>query len=224
MEFKYDLHVHTKEISPCGRLSVEEIIDKYIEKGYSGLVLTDHFRKGYFRKCEREEWKEKTKEYFYSYDRGIEYCKDKDFYIGLGMEISFNNDTNDFLVFGFGKGDFLENQWMIEMGLKNFYNKFKNKAIIIQAHPHRQKGSTLENIKYLHGLEINNQNPRHNNNNDLTKSVYEENPWLIATGGSDVHQEEDLCTTGIYTNEKITSDKDLVKILRNKEFKIIGMD
>ena len=224
MKFKYDLHVHTKEISPCGRLSVEEIIDKYIEKGYSGLVLTDHFRKGYFRKCEREEWKEKTREYFYSYDRAIEYCKDKDFYIGLGMEISFNNDTNDFLVFGFEKEDFLENEWMIEMGLKDFYNKFKDNAVIIQAHPHRQKGSTLENINYLHGLEINNQNPRHNNNNDLTKAVYEENPWLIATGGSDVHQEEDLCTTGIYTNEKITSDKDLVKILRNKEFKIIGMD
>lgn len=224
MKFKYDLHVHTKEISPCARLSVEEIIDKYIEEGYSGLVLTDHFRKGYFRKCEREEWKEKTKEYFYSYDRAIEYCKDKDFYIGLGMEISFNNDTNDFLVFGFEKEDFMENEWMIEMGLKDFYNKFKDKAVIIQAHPHRQKGSTLEDINYLHGLEINNQNPRHNNNNDLTRAIYEENPWLIGTGGSDVHQQEDLCTTGIYTNEKITSDKDLVKILRNKEFKIIGMD
>lgn len=224
MKFKYDLHVHTKEISPCARLSVEEIIDKYIEEGYSGLVLTDHFRKGYFRKCEREEWKEKTKEYFYSYNRAIEYCKDKDFYIGLGMEISFNNDTNDFLVFGFEKEDFLENEWMIEMGLKDFYNKFKDKAIIIQAHPHRQKGSKLEDINYLHGVEINNQNPRHNNNNDLTKAVYEENTWLIATGGSDVHQEEDLCKTGIYTNKKITSDKDLVSILRNKEFKIIGID
>ena len=224
MKFKYDLHVHTKEISPCARLSVEEIIDKYIEEGYSGLVLTDHFRKGYFRKCEREEWKEKTKEYFYSYDRAIEYCKDKDFYIGLGMEISFNNDTNDFLVFGFEKEDFLENEWMIEMGLKDFYNKFKDKAIIIQAHPHRQKGSKLEDINYLHGLEINNQNPRHNNNNDLTRCVYEENPRLIATGGSDVHQKEDLCRTGIYTKNKITSDEQLLNILRNKDFQIIGMD
>ena len=35
MKFKYDLHVHTKEISPCARLSIEEIIDKYIEEGYS---------------------------------------------------------------------------------------------------------------------------------------------------------------------------------------------
>lgn len=221
MRFKYDLHVHTKEISPCARLSIEEIIDKYIEEGYSGLVLTDHFRKGYFRKCKREEWKEKTKEFFYSYDRGIEYCKDKDFYIGLGMEISFDHEKNDYLVFGFEKEDYLKNEWMTEMELKDFYNKFKDKAIIIQAHPHRNKHSKLADINYLHGVEINNQNPRHNNNNNLTKAVYEENPRLIATGGSDVHEEEDLCRTGICTNKKITCDEELLRILRNKEFEII---
>lgn len=223
MKFKYDLHVHTKEVSPCARLSIEEIIDKYIEEGYSGLVITDHMRKGYYRKCGLEDWKEKTKEYFYSYDRAIEYCKDKDFYIGLGMEISFNNSTNDFLVYGFKKEDFYENEWMIEMKLKEFYNKFKDKAIIIQAHPHRERGSKLEDINYLHGLEIFNQNPRHNNNNDLTNSVYIDNPRLIATGGSDVHEKEDMCTTGIYTDKKITSDEDLITVLKNKEFKIIGM-
>lgn len=221
MKFKYDLHIHTKEISPCGRLSIEEIIDKYIEEGYSGLVLTDHLRKGYFRKCKREDWKEKIKEFFYSYDRGIEYCKDKDFYVGLGMEISFNKNTNDFLVFGLEKEDYIENEWMIEMELKDFYNKFKDKAIIIQAHPYRQKGSKLENINYLHGIEIYNKNPRHNNNNHLAKAIYEANPSLIATGGSDVHQKEDLCRTGIYTNKKISSDKELLNILRNKEFEII---
>lgn len=224
MKFKYDLHVHTKEISPCARLSIEEIVDNYIKEGYSGLVITDHMRKGYYRKCNKEEWREKTKEYFYSYDRAIEYCKDKDFYIGLGMEISFNSDTNDFLVYGFEKKDFLENEWMIEMGLKKFYLKFKDKAIIIQAHPHRERGSNLEDINYLHGLEIFNQNPRHNNNNDLTNSVYLDNPRLIATGGSDVHQKEDMCITGIYTNKKINSDEELIKVLKNKDFKIIGME
>ena len=137
------------------------------------------------------------------------------------MEISFDHEKNDYLVFGFEKEDYLENEWMIEMELKDFYNKFKDKAIIIQAHPHRNKHSKLTDINYLHGVEINNQNPRHNNNNDLTKAVYEENPRLIATGGSDVHEEEDLCRTGICTNKKITCDEELLRILRNKEFEII---
>ncbi|WP_455539178.1 PHP domain-containing protein [Terrisporobacter sp.] len=224
MKFKYDLHVHTKEVSPCARLSIEEIIDAYIKEGYSGLVLTDHFRKGYFRKCKREDWRDKVKDFFYSYDRGIEYCKDKDFYIGLGMEISFNGEKNDYLVFGFEKEDFLGNEWLIEMDLKDFYNKFKDKAIIIQAHPHRKKHSKLADINYLHGLEIDNKNLRHTNNNHLTKAVYEENQALIATSGSDVHKREDLCRGGIFANKKITSDKELLDVLRNKEFDILSAD
>ena len=88
MKFKYDLHVHTKEVSACARLSMEEIIDEYIKEGYAGLIITDHFRKGYFRKCKYEkEYEKKIKDFFYSYDKGIKYSKDKDFYIGLGVEI-----------------------------------------------------------------------------------------------------------------------------------------
>lgn len=59
MKFKYDLHVHTKEVSACARLSMEEIIDEYIKEGYAGLIITDHFRKGYFRKCKDEKEYEK---------------------------------------------------------------------------------------------------------------------------------------------------------------------
>ena len=55
MKFKYDLHVHTKEVSACARLSMEEIIDEYIKEDYAGLIITDHFRKGYFRKCKDEK-------------------------------------------------------------------------------------------------------------------------------------------------------------------------
>lgn len=221
MKFKYDLHIHTKEISQCGRLSVEEIIDKYIEGGYSGLVLTDHFLQEFFEECKRDLWRERTKEFFYSYDRAIEYCKDKDFFIGLGMEIRFNGNINDFLVYGLDKDDFLDNEWMIEMGIEKFFNKFKDKAVIIQAHPHRERHSNLEDIRYLHGLEIYNTNPRHNNNNDLTKAVYVNNPRLIGTAGSDSHQMEDLCVTGIKVRDKIKTDKELLSILRNKDFELI---
>ena len=149
--------MHTKEVSACARLSMEEIIDEYIKKGYAGLIITDHFRK----------------------------CKDE-------------------------KEDYLENKFMIEMNLEDFYNKFKNKAIIIQAHPHRKKHSKLSNL-----------NPKHNNNNHLTEKVYEENPHLIATGGSDVYKREDLCRGGIYTNRKINSDEDFLEILKNKAFEVI---
>ena len=69
----------------------------------------------------------------------------------------------------------------------------------------------------MHGIEINNKNPRHNNNNHLTKAVYEKHPHLIAIGGSDVHKKEDLCNGGICTNKKIRfahSANDFVRCLK----------
>jgi predicted metal-dependent phosphoesterase TrpH len=41
---KIDMHVHTKERSPCAHSSEEEMIEAGIEHGLDGLVITDHQR------------------------------------------------------------------------------------------------------------------------------------------------------------------------------------
>ena len=39
---KFDMHCHTKEGSPDGKVPVEEFIDILIENGYDGMLVTDH--------------------------------------------------------------------------------------------------------------------------------------------------------------------------------------
>lgn len=39
---KLDMHCHTKEGSPDGKVPVEEMIDILIEKGYDGMLVSDH--------------------------------------------------------------------------------------------------------------------------------------------------------------------------------------
>ena len=39
---KFDLHVHTAEISPCGRVPAAEMVRRYHEAGYAGCFITDH--------------------------------------------------------------------------------------------------------------------------------------------------------------------------------------
>ena len=41
--YKYELHCHTGCVSRCGRVESEEIVKLYIEKGYDGIVVTDHY-------------------------------------------------------------------------------------------------------------------------------------------------------------------------------------
>ena len=43
MSYKYELHCHTSMVSQCGRVEPEEIVKLYKEKGYSGIVITEHY-------------------------------------------------------------------------------------------------------------------------------------------------------------------------------------
>ena len=44
--YRYDLHVHTYEGSACARSTGAELADFYKEKGYDGIVISDHFWRG----------------------------------------------------------------------------------------------------------------------------------------------------------------------------------
>ena len=47
-KYKFELHCHTAECSRCSRISCEEIIERYITEGYSGIVITDHYGEKHF--------------------------------------------------------------------------------------------------------------------------------------------------------------------------------
>lgn len=39
---KFEMHMHTSEVSPCSKRSAIEGIKDYKEVGYDGVVITDH--------------------------------------------------------------------------------------------------------------------------------------------------------------------------------------
>ena len=39
--FKVDLHVHTKDVSPCGRVFAEKLVLEYKKAGYDAIVICD---------------------------------------------------------------------------------------------------------------------------------------------------------------------------------------
>ena len=41
--FKYDLHIHTSECDKVAKVSGADIVKLYIDKGYDGVVITDHY-------------------------------------------------------------------------------------------------------------------------------------------------------------------------------------
>ena len=218
---KYDLHVHSKEVSPCGQMSIEEMTDAYKKKGYSGFWLTNHFHREFLELTEGLTWKERIDFYLSPLRRGREYAG-KELFIVLVMEIRFLSDPNDYLLIGIDEKMLYEESHMwLEMDLKSFYESYKYRLLIIQAHPNREDGSQPADTRYLHGLEALNTSPSHNNNNGRTQHMLCVEPRLIPTAGSDSHRPEDVGRSGILTEKEIRGNDDLKELLKRRDYRLI---
>ena len=56
--YSYELHMHTAETSKCGRSSARDMVKAYYDKGFSGVVITDHFVNGNSYANDPETWKD----------------------------------------------------------------------------------------------------------------------------------------------------------------------
>lgn len=211
--FKFDTHVHTKEVSKCGKVPAEDLIAMYCEIGYSGLVITDHYYKRYFDKLGDMSWDEKIDAYLSGFKKAAEYGKNNSFNVLLGLEIQFNEEKNEYLVYGIDE-DFLRyNKELHNMNIESFHALVKNKDVLIyHAHPYR---SDLNNVSssFIHGVEVYNGNINHDSHNDKAFSFAKDHD-LKMISGSDFHRPEDLGRGGIIISENVSSIEDFVTVLK----------
>ena len=76
--YKYEMHVHTSPCSGGGR-DIRDHIDDLMEKGYSGMVVTNHFYRGDNRIDRELPWEEFVDAYRQDYLYGLEYANEVDF-------------------------------------------------------------------------------------------------------------------------------------------------
>ena len=220
MQYKYELHCHTKETSLCGQVPAAEIVKMYKEAGYNGIVITDHYSPMTFKPS--RVWRPQTDIDFYlsGYKEALKYA-DENFTVLLGMEIRYYATANDYLVYGVTE-DFLRNNGnLMKLYPKKFYKLAKaNNMLVVQAHPFR-KLMIRTNPEYLDGTEVHNGKADMESNLQAAKWA-EENKMAIRVSGSDFHRPKNLAVGGIITNEPIKTNDDLLRILRSGAFEMIG--
>ena len=52
--YRYDPHTHTAETSRCGHLYAADVVDRYVQNGFTGLVVTDHLHPEYLSRIDTE--------------------------------------------------------------------------------------------------------------------------------------------------------------------------
>lgn len=219
MEYIYELHCHTKEVSSCSKVGVEQLVKAHKEAGFSGLCITDHYFDGYFDRFSNKSDKEIVTEYLSGFHKALAIGKQIGLTVLQGMEIRFSNNTNDYLLFGITEQFIYDNPRFFELTLEEFVSTLKtNEMVLIWAHPFRD-GITMTNERYLDGVEIVNGNFRHNPRNYLAKE-YAKRANLFGTCGSDYHQLDDLNLASMKFFKKINDEKELVSALRNSQYTI----
>jgi predicted metal-dependent phosphoesterase TrpH len=224
--YKLEMHLHTGETSRCGRISGSKVAELYKAAGYEGIVVTDHYHRGYFekkftsRRLQEMTWAEKIEQFLSGYRGALETGKLLGLTVLLGMEIRFDESKNDYLVYGLDETFLRDCAQLYSLGLQNFRRLLQEKLgdgnfLIYQAHPFRP-GSSPANPADLDGVEVYNGNPRHNSRNHSALRFAEKNR-LRRISGSDFHRRVDLARGGMIFPEKVTTNRQLLQLLQEQQ-------
>lgn len=221
MEYLFEMHTHTKEISVCAVAFAEDLIESYKDSDYAGFVLTNHLNASTFERVGLSDasWDEKIDHFIKGYETVKKAAGDR-FVVLLGFELNFYNSSNDYLVYG-ATEEFLRSHGDLMAKTPKQVSKLcrENGLLFIQAHPFR-RGMKVVDWDILDGYEVFNGNPRHNSNNDIAEIWAKKHHKSIVVSGSDFHEIGDACAGGIYFKNPIKNNDDLLRELRSGNYRL----
>ena len=217
---KIDLHVHSKEVSPCGHIPLEELIPLYSKTQFDAIVLTNHFSAN-VAKIQREAGHPDFAEYYMeSYQKAKELGEQCGLLVLCGFELRFTANSNDYLVYGLPEDMVTECEKYFTMTPEEFYPISQERGFLFyQAHPFRD-AMVIIRPDHLFGIEVKNGHPRHDSRNDIA-AAWAKKYNLHGIAGSDCHRMQDVGLAGIETDANVQTIDDLVEVLRSDRYSII---
>ena len=225
MKFKTELHLHSAPVSACGKSYPEEIVQEYLDHGYHTVVLTNHFSRFTFKNKRKGDlsalpWQEKVDYYMTGYEE-LKKAAEGKLNVLFGCELRSNIDENDYLIYGLDEAFLRRMENFYDMPTADVSAAIREAGFLfLQAHPFRDN-MMMVNPQYLDGIEIFNGNPSQDSRTDIAR-IWADRFGLIGTSGSDYHRTvEGAFAGGIFTDERITTNEQLLEILRSGKFEML---
>lgn len=216
MKYKYELHCHTGCVSRCGRVEPEEIVKLYKEKGYSGIVVTDHYSPMTFIPNHNPH---KQIDFYLSGYRRMKKAAGDGFTVLLGMELRHHLTANDYLIYGIDEEFLYSAGNLLLPWEEKIYEKVNARGYLVyQAHPFRI-GMRRCKPEYIDGAEVYNGKTGKKENDKAAVWAKENGKLMIS--GSDFHTLKNLARGGIITNNPINDNSDLLKVLKSGDYEMI---
>lgn len=218
----YETHMHTSQGSACGASKGREYIARYMDAGYAGIIVTDHFFRGNCAIDRRLPWAERVHLFCQGFEDAREEGDKRNFPVFFGLEE--NQQGDEYLIYG------LDEKWMIaHPEMEHWTRKEQYEQVhaaggcVVQAHPFRQR-SYLRDIHLspycVDAVEVVNcGNPDEEN---ALAVRYAQRLQLPMTGGSDNHCVDTMVSerlSGVVFDHPLNSIHDYVDaILQKKPF------
>jgi len=191
-QYIYETHMHTSQASSCGRTPGREYIRRYMDEGYAGIIITDHFYHGNCAVDRSLPWREFIHRFCAGYEDARNEGEKRNSPVFFGWEENFDGD--EYLIYG------LDGQWMAEHpDMPSWTRKQQYDAVhaaggcVVQAHPFRAR--SYNRAIYLspwlsdaaEGFNAGNEMPW-----NILAMQYARRVNLPVTAGSDNHRAESM--------------------------------
>ena len=138
MAYIYETHLHTCQASACGRSPGRDYIQRYIDAGYSGIIVTDHFYRGNCRIDRSLPWRDFINRFCAGYEDARNEGEKRGFPVFFGWEENFDGD--EYLIYGLDKAWMLHHPEMPTWTRKQQYEIVRAAGgCVVQAHPFRAR-------------------------------------------------------------------------------------
>jgi len=223
MEYLYETHMHTSEASACGVASGEQQAAAYKQRGYTGIIITDHFINGYSSCPNNLTWEEKMRFFV----KGYENAKKTGDIIGLDVFLGWewrNTTGSEFLTYGLDLDFLLSYPRLDIMSTEEYCTLAKESGgYIAQAHPYRD-AYYIDHCfpvasHLIDGIEVINSSDKDSSNNKALAFALKYD--LAIQAGTDSHGRGERYFTGIALKKKAESIFDIIDALKKKEVELL---
>lgn len=223
MNYIYETHLHTSEASLCGNLPGAEYIDFMKSRGYSGIIVTDHFFNGNTCISQELPWKERIEAFYQGYENARKAAEGTDFSVFFGLEVNYDRD--EYLLYGLDKQWLLDRPDLLSYSRKELYDAVKESGgLMIQAHPFRERFYITEihlSPDMCDGIEVYNAGNVSWQNALAHDYAKEHNLPVIA--GSDVHFKTADSMGGISVSYPLKTMNDFIQAFKNGELTAVSI-
>ena len=222
--YKYEMHLHTSWCSACAVSTGEEMVRAAKEKGYTGLVITNHFYHGNTSIDRKIPWNEFAQAYKDDYLAAKKVGDEYDIEVLFGLEEGYGGGKET-LIYGIAPDLIISTPEFHYMNIEEMSAFVRaNSGFIACAHPFRARDYITDPRKepdpeLFDAVESFNAG-NYEEDNELAEQFCKKT-GLPRISGGDVHSTAGFGRAGIAFYERITTNEQLVEALKQGAYKLI---